>query len=172
MTIANELNRLMHKYYKEIQYTQIIKLIKFQMEFLEIAANEGDKSAQYELALLYGESAYFFENPFHNENKQVFWLKKSIDNGHITAKVNLASIYLNSSTKKNSKILEGLSLIKDAYLEGDEIGKVNYEICIKNLHKRNSLLNKSIKQYFKKYPVKKKLFLDKNPDFKAAINNN
>jgi TPR repeat protein len=167
--IATELNQLMHKYYKEIQYNQIIKLIKVQMELLEIAAKENNKDAQDELALLYGESAFFNKNPFFNKNKYVYWLKKAVKNGHVEAKINLASVYMTDENEKYSNVLKGLSLIKEAYNEGNEVAKINYEICIKNLRKKNSSLVKEIKKYFKKHPNKAKLFLEKNPDYATVL---
>ena len=167
--IAVELNQLMHKYYQEIQYEQAIKLIKVQMDLLEIAALEGDKDASYELALLYGESAFFRENPFYNENKYVYWLRKAIKIGYSEAKNNLASVYMTSDNKKYSNILKGLSLIKEAYLDGNEVGELSYNNCIKNLKKKNSTLRKSVEQFFKLYPEKKNKFLGENPDFEDAL---
>jgi hypothetical protein len=58
--IAMELNEFMYKYYNQIEYKQIIKLIKVQMKILEMAAKENDKDAQHQLAPLYVESAFFF----------------------------------------------------------------------------------------------------------------
>lgn len=160
---------IMLKYSDLLSDDIAIAFLKLQVKLLKKSAKNGDKVAQFELAMMYADSGYFPNNPLHNYKLYVYWLQKSAKNNNVAAKANLSLEYLYSNDIRYINIIEGLSLLKDSYLAGYETAIINYNVTLDNLKNRKSKLRKNFIESLQSLSDSGKEFLSKHPDYSNAI---
>jgi len=97
------------------------------------AAYLGNADAQYELALTYEDMNYlYFENPYFNPKKCIYWYTKACNQNHADACNNLASFYERGMGCKQN-IKQAVILYKKSSDLGHELGKKNYKLILKQI---------------------------------------
>ena len=145
MDIKNEYSKnkgfFLSLYDVESEELKNMKYEKYLKKTLELAL-KGCLDSQFDLAQHYDKGGFFGEiNPHFNNFKRFYWYVKSALNGYGDSYNNLADlIERGDGCKKN--LSKALLYYKRAKELGCELGKVNYEIMLKDMGKGGIYYNK------------------------------
>ncbi len=111
------------------------ELYRKYLHLLRKAAYLGHPDAQNDLAQTYEDMNYlYFENPFYNPKKCIYWYTKASLQNHAVACNNLAPFYERGiGVKQNIK--KALQLYKKSAELGYDYGKKNYKLMVRQIAK-------------------------------------
>ena len=167
--LSKSLNEILYKFTKELDISQIKRILKWEIDSLETASYNHNAEAQYELALRYADTGYLVPNPFYNKKKYEKWLKIAVDNGNLEAMSNLANIYLWNEEEKKRRIIDGLKLLAIAYQNNVGNAIHNYKNSLRHLKNKKSDLRKLLLIELQNLPDSGKQFLKIHPDYAKVI---
>jgi TPR repeat protein len=112
---------------------EVTATYKKHLKLIRKAAHLGHDKAQWRLGQHYEDFNFLaFDNPEYNPKKCVLWYTKACDQGNGDACNNLADKYENGEGCEQN-IKKALELYKKAADLGNDLGKKNYRIMLKDL---------------------------------------
>lgn len=111
-------------------------------------ANAGDAKAQYDIAVTYLDGMYGAEK---NDEKYVYWLKKSANNGYAKAQYHLGELYCFGEHGVTENELEFLRWAKKAAYNGYDPACYSLGLHFKKIDKQEAIywLKKGMDLYWK-----------------------
>lgn len=115
----------------------------------KVAADAGDKEAQYQLGIYYYDGRLIETNYFES----VYWLKKASSQAHVDAQLQLARMYVFGKgvpvNKIQAYVIFKIASINGSDLAMDEADSLASQMSLQELDEANYMLSRIFKNYLK-----------------------
>lgn len=115
----------------------------------KVAAQAGDKEAQYQLGLYYSEENQVSPNYLES----IYWLKQASSQAHTDAQLQLARMYVSGKgvpvNKIQAYVIFKIASINGSDLAMDEADNLTSQMSLQELDEANYILGKILKSYLK-----------------------